>query len=206
MDPARGDDGMGEEIMKLCPFCGKLHGVTISTDMHFGKTWSIDCSHRVVMQVWGEFAVSGMVDRWNTRPIEDALRAQLAEARAEANEMRDKLWAAGVYREVGTRETVDYLLKWKDTEAQLAAAKEDADRLAALVEKVEWVMGADENSYCAWCGNPEVSKPDAEWYVDHENSEFDSDTYNDHLYKYEHPHKPDCPRQIALAAHDALKE
>ena len=66
---------MGDEMdeLKPCPFCGSKN-----TTLDY---FEISCSQELGTLVFcgdcGSYSTS--IDRWNTRPIEDALRAQLAE-------------------------------------------------------------------------------------------------------------------------------
>lgn len=61
--------------LKPCPFCGGKADY-VGTE--------IECLECGVMMP-KTFAFEMQVDNWNTRPIEDALRAQLAEAQAEVD-------------------------------------------------------------------------------------------------------------------------
>lgn len=66
---------MSEEIQP-CPFCGNKD---IDTSPISGAAWCYDCH-----------SVSNGVDRWNTRPLEDALKARIASLEAALVEIRDR--------------------------------------------------------------------------------------------------------------------
>ena len=63
---------MSEEL-KPCPFCGKTQHETDGTDMF---NW-ISCKCDVVGP--GGYHTEDAIRAWNTRPIEDTLRARIAE-------------------------------------------------------------------------------------------------------------------------------
>lgn len=65
--------------LKPCPFCGGKADY-VGTE--------IECLECGVMMP-KTFAFEMQVDNWNTRPIEDALRAQLAEAQAEVERLKN---------------------------------------------------------------------------------------------------------------------
>ena len=64
---------MSEELI-LCPFCGKLDYVQYSSKN--GAGCCDDCMN-----------LSGLVKNWNSRPIEDALRAEIDMLKAGRDEM-----------------------------------------------------------------------------------------------------------------------
>ena len=66
--------------LKPCPFCGKEPAI----DNNFAICVNDDCE---LSDYW-----SGLeVDTWNTRPIEDALHARIAELKAENNRLAELL-------------------------------------------------------------------------------------------------------------------
>lgn len=102
--------------------------------------------------------------------------------------------SSGEYRVWNTRPLEDAAI------ARAAKAEAVARDLAALVEHVEWVTNAQEDSICAWCGGEErdYPAPDAQDFDD----EID---YELALERWKRlGHKPDCPRQAALAAFHVL--
>lgn len=64
--------------LKPCPFCGEVHTVERMQDLHWGALDAISCNSRTLMTAYHGESVEKMVDRWNSRPVEDALRAELA--------------------------------------------------------------------------------------------------------------------------------
>lgn len=69
---------MSEEL-KPCPFCGSH--ATIRQNFHgfYVECDNIDCR---AVGSW-DLGASGAIEKWNTRPLEDALRARVAELEAE---------------------------------------------------------------------------------------------------------------------------
>lgn len=61
---------------KRCPFCGNKD---IDISPISGAAWCYDCH-----------SVSNDMDRWNTRPIEDALQSRIAALEAALVEIRDR--------------------------------------------------------------------------------------------------------------------
>jgi hypothetical protein len=78
--------------------------------------------------------------------------------------------------------------------AELRAARA---LIEALLTGPEWQIGADERTYCPFCGGKEPGvKPRKGWYTDQpEQYEIDLRAWE------ERGHKSDCPRQVALAAY-----
>lgn len=72
--------------LKSCPFCGQQHEILRAQDFHWGCGWFISCNHRVIMQAYNKLELAKMVEHWNTRPVEDALRAERDEVRTLANQ------------------------------------------------------------------------------------------------------------------------
>ena len=80
---------MSEEL-KPCPFCGTPAVVHITEYDRGSETYTIDCSHMNCGGSPGVYDSSEeAVNQWNSRPLEDALRAELAEARAEIERLRE---------------------------------------------------------------------------------------------------------------------
>jgi hypothetical protein len=72
---------MSDEL-KACPFCGGAHELEKIRDMHFGICEEISCSGRVLMTAYNAEQAERMMELWESRPIEDALRAELAALKA----------------------------------------------------------------------------------------------------------------------------
>ena len=70
---------MKTEELRSCPFCGSTR-LRKSDDMPNRKYRSVDC--RDCLAHWHTIE-DGNFDGWNTRPIEDALNARIAELDAE---------------------------------------------------------------------------------------------------------------------------
>ena len=71
--------------LKPCPFCGKENTVAGSTErMILG--WWYACEDCFENRKGGVYE-----DRWNNRPIEDALHARIAELEAENAALKAKL-------------------------------------------------------------------------------------------------------------------
>lgn len=67
---------------KPCPFCG-------SADIHDDDSswfWCMDCGYGFE---YGSGWKTGWVEQWNTRPIEDALRAEVEQLRSELRAYRE---------------------------------------------------------------------------------------------------------------------
>ena len=81
--------------LKPCPFCGKENTVAGSTErMILG--WWYACEDCFENRKGGVHE-----DRWNTRPIEDALNARIAELEAENAKLRAKLDAGETVDQLG---------------------------------------------------------------------------------------------------------
>jgi ribosomal protein S27AE len=80
-----GKDELMDEELKPCPFCG---GKKITEDEEYG----IYCERCGYGWQWDDFASNETVkEKWNFRPIEDALRQQLQLAWAEIQRLRAEL-------------------------------------------------------------------------------------------------------------------
>lgn len=88
---------MSDEL-KDCPFCGK--SVKFSGDYYDGELASIDCDCSMYVQRYKAENTAkeneellhdfdGLIARWNSRPIEDALRAEVSRLARELAEMRE---------------------------------------------------------------------------------------------------------------------
>lgn len=65
--------------LKNCPFCGGLASL-----LHDEKWHWVQCSNpECYTMPWKDLGVSGAIEVWNTRPIEDALKARIAELEAQ---------------------------------------------------------------------------------------------------------------------------
>ena len=127
---------MSDEL-KACPFCGSL-SVREGCDTPDAKWHYVECDDCHATSK-ADLGVSGATENWNTRPIEDALRAQHVaemEAKVEALEWRDK--------EICTlRKQLDgkqgsYLKWYKETQNKFA---DDMHRLET--ERDEWKSAHD---------------------------------------------------------------
>jgi predicted RNase H-like nuclease (RuvC/YqgF family) len=77
--------------LKACPYCGSL-SVREGCDTPDAKWHYVECDDCHATSK-ADLGVSGATENWNTRPIEDALRAQHVaemETKVEALEWRDK--------------------------------------------------------------------------------------------------------------------
>ena len=77
--------------LKACPYCGSL-SVREGCDTPDAKWHYVECDDCHATSK-ADLGVSGAIENWNTRPLEDALRAQhVAEmaAKVDALEWRDK--------------------------------------------------------------------------------------------------------------------
>lgn len=77
--------------LKACPFCGEQHEWEDITDMHFGPAKALICGHRIVLIVYPDQDESKRIAFWNTRPIEDALQAELERANQRIKELVSEL-------------------------------------------------------------------------------------------------------------------
>lgn len=74
--------------LKPCPFCGEQHQWKDSMDLHHGPSKIISCrNRRVLLSVYPDEDIEYWVKFWNTRPIEDQLRAELEQSQKENNEL-----------------------------------------------------------------------------------------------------------------------
>ena len=73
---------MSEEL-KPCPFCGEQHK-WIDCESTEGHCKVLECHHLyIVNEAYDEDQLSRRTALWNTRPIEDALRARVEELEAK---------------------------------------------------------------------------------------------------------------------------
>lgn len=77
--------------LKPCPFCGQQHEAERGRELHWGLGWFIDCHGRTIMQAFNEADRVKMIEHWNTRPIEDELRAEWTRAAIELQQLHDLL-------------------------------------------------------------------------------------------------------------------
>ena len=83
--------------LKACPFCGgkvDMKSVVIYSNGERSPA-SIKC--KKCNYCMTAFDNDELIKRWNTRPIEDALRAALAEANEDAARLAGELDAARIY-------------------------------------------------------------------------------------------------------------
>jgi len=115
------------EILKPCPFCGEISRVEINT-----YTEQIVC---------GQCGAVVYYKYWDTRPIEDALSARIAELEGERRwiPVSERLPEDG--REVLV--LVEELIT-AGAHYQFGAAFNDDD---VLVETPTWVLGLEEETY-----------------------------------------------------------
>lgn len=76
-----------------CPFCGKALS-EFGHDKRNGVVVTLYIHPTPEEPIWNQCPLSGLVfdsQRWNTRPIEDGLRAELAAAQAEGERLRNLL-------------------------------------------------------------------------------------------------------------------
>jgi len=71
---------MSEEL-KACPFCGKQPDIFVIEEVEFHTRWGVECQN-CGATIQDDFDESDLEKAWNTRPIEDALRARIAELEA----------------------------------------------------------------------------------------------------------------------------
>jgi len=65
--------------LKPCPFCGDKPHIHLENGVKYGSCINSDC---IADASWHE-PLAGSETDWNTRPIEDALTARIAELEAE---------------------------------------------------------------------------------------------------------------------------
>ncbi len=120
--------------LKPCPFCGTpvelAYNQMTGQDYYTHVDWNSPC---VARPFYGTFSA------WNTRPVEDALRVELAQ-QAELHRMeREALIGA-----------------WNETSRQLRA---EIGQLRALLTQLEWITPREswfwqytQPKYCQLCG------------------------------------------------------
>ena len=90
------------EELKPCPFCGKDHEIDIDEDggvafVHKGFDWTKDECLLCIQELDYPTKIEHFVKTWNTRLIEDALTATIAQKDAEIERLR------GVLKEIVDR-------------------------------------------------------------------------------------------------------
>jgi hypothetical protein len=104
------------EELKPCPFCGKPAYTECVDDGCYAMCPNIEC----------EFAGTGSQKAWNTRPIEDALRAELEAVKVELQQANSETTAA--------REALD-----KATDRMSAEFARLAEELQQAREAQRWI-------------------------------------------------------------------
>ena len=111
--------------LKLCPFCGTLPQANtwifrgISETRYFCP--NPECPHSVRTVT---------LEEWQTRPIEDALTARIAELEAENTELKERiamLDVTAVFKSLGEMEHIE----------KVANLKAELDRAAARIAELE---------------------------------------------------------------------
>lgn len=82
---------MSEEL-KPCPFCGSFAQLVSEGKWHW-----VQCSNPNCYTIpWLDLGISGAIEVWNTRPIEDSLQEQVAELGQIKQERESELIAKTV--------------------------------------------------------------------------------------------------------------
>ncbi|CAK0753277.1 hypothetical protein CCP3SC15_1930006 [Gammaproteobacteria bacterium] len=111
--------------LKPCPFCGAPGALYKSGDGPYDRAGcDLECH-----------GFPEMIEKWNTRPLEDALRAELAQEKddldyCQANLQRDGMLALAHYERA------------QKAEAELAQARQ---RIAELEEAQRWIPVGEGN-------------------------------------------------------------
>ena len=71
-----------------CPFCGKKEGMEVES-YDGGESYFVDCGDPCFAWLSGGTSEEEAVKYWNTRPLEDSLRADLARLRELLGEVVD---------------------------------------------------------------------------------------------------------------------
>lgn len=144
--------------LRPCPFCGQQHKVERGQELHWGMGWFIDCHQRTIMQAFNEADRAKMIEHWNTRPIEDELRAEWTRKAIDIQQLHDLLQdpAAVELNLKAGRIAMPQGLHWDgDNETTLRAENAQLqariEELEAMLRSVEW-LECDGQYYCEWCG------------------------------------------------------
>lgn len=147
---------MSDEL-KLCPFCGQQHKIENGMDFHYGINHEIVCNRRVIMSSYSLAEKIGIVTQWNTRPIEDGLRVELAQERQLTDAYLDKIahrdteLAAMTAELDGERAGLIYTLEMNKTLSNdLGSMCADLAAMTARCEKAEAVCKALDTSLLRW--------------------------------------------------------
>ena len=66
--------------LRECPFCGKKEGMEVES-YDGGESYFVDCGDPCFAWLSGGTSKEDAIKYWNTRPLEDSLRADLARLR-----------------------------------------------------------------------------------------------------------------------------
>lgn len=142
---------MSDEL-KACPFCGKFMYYEESASGIDAHCTNKNCLMYNKEWLWLDVA------KWNTRPIEDALRAELAASQAEVERLRKSLalvddalnsYAEFYGRAAGLAGLSDDALPSTTTDEIILrkiAEHDEVERLRGIIRKAEWcvvVLGKD---------------------------------------------------------------
>lgn len=92
---------MIREDLKPCPFCDGAAQLIHEDIWHWVQCSNPEC----YTMPWKDLGVSGAVEVWNTRPIEDELRAEIERLKAELKKHR------GIYGSIRLDESLEDILK-----------------------------------------------------------------------------------------------
>ena len=68
--------------LKACPFCGNADALTVEVTEN-GQWWFVLCNNADCMtEACYDLGYSGAIEKWNTRPIEDELGAEIERLKA----------------------------------------------------------------------------------------------------------------------------
>lgn len=138
--------------LKSCPFCGgvaqvntwTMHGITESRCFCSNS----DCPNSVRTVA---------LEQWNTRPIEDELRARIAELEYQLEDWTNNGWAedykariAELEQDLSNKET-EYTDLWDDALALQS-------RIAESESTIEWLIEAGKRLLDSLCTDPEEEK------------------------------------------------
>ena len=103
------------EILRPCPFCG---GTKICTEKGINLNYCDNCS------------AESNVEHWNTRPIEDALQARIAELEGEVDILKDQ-----------QREAKNILI---DKKLHIDSLYEEGYKLQQRIAELEGIIKSDD--------------------------------------------------------------